>query len=132
MPDVSVGVIQQFLHPPVQLCRLEFIPGSPFFGGSYTVSRPAGPVGVDAFGIWYSLTLERAGAGFTFGNVRIFDDRVVQLTVDHTMRDGSLVVTQRMEGFAEFDLLMFEEAVPTDVRVTVTQGFGVDLYWVLL
>jgi len=131
MPSIDVGVIQQFFHPPVGLCSLSLIAGGPY-AGQGTLTRPAGPVGVDAFGIVYSVVLEPSGVGSVVGGLTIFETRVCQLVVRHTMLSGEVVVTQLVNGSADSDLTMFTEAAPKDVLFTVTAGFSCDFFWVLL
>lgn len=129
MPAVDVGVIEQFLHPPIGVCTLLF-EGS--HTGSVAISRPAGPVGVDAFGILYSVTLEPPGAGQLIGQSVIYEQRVVQVVVDHTMIGGINVISQRYEGYEDSALIMFTQALPTDVRLWITPGFEIDVYWVVI
>lgn len=131
MPSIDVGVIQQFFHPPVGLCGLSLVSGGPY-SGSITLTRPAGPVGVDAFGLVYSVVLEPLGVGLTYGAVVLYEVRVAQIVVRHTFLTGEITVTQRLEAFADSDLYMFTEAAPHDVLVTITPGFQLDFYWVVI
>lgn len=131
MPSVDVGVISQFFHPPIGLCALSALAGH-YGAGQWTLTRPAGPVGVDAFGVMYSVLTEPVGVGSVVGGVTTFEDRVCQLAVRHTMLSGELVITQLVEGFADSELVMFTEAIPHSVLATVTTGFSVDFFWVLL
>lgn len=132
MPDVNVGVIQQFLHPPIGLCQLSLLAGGPYGAGDYTLTRPSGPLQVDAFGLLYSVVLEDAHVGIRYGILDYFDERVVQLIVHHRMLSGETVITQSLEGYADSGLMMFIEALPFEVLARVGIGFSVDFYWVLL
>lgn len=131
MPSIDIGVIQQFLHPPIGVCSLSLIAGGPY-SGQGTLTRPSGPVGVDAFGIVYSVVTEPLGVGSVVGGQTIFEVRVCQLVVRHQMLSSEIVVTQLVNGSADSDLTMFTEALPHDVLFTVTTGFTVDFFWVLL
>jgi hypothetical protein len=131
MPSIPTGVIQQFFHPPIGVCSLSLIAGG-HRSGSGTLTRTVGPVGVDAFGILYSVVTEPLGAGSIVGPLTLFEIRVCQLVVRHTMLTGEVVVTEVVEGFADSELHMFTEAIPQDVLFNITPGFTVDFYWVLL
>lgn len=132
MPSIPITLIQQFLHPPLGVMGLQLITGSPLGAGTHVLTRPAGPVGVDAFGILYSVVLEPPGVGSTVGESTIFELRVVQAVVHHQMLTSEMVISQVLEGFRDSDLLLFQEAIPHDVTLFITTGFSIDVFWVLV
>jgi hypothetical protein len=129
MPDV--GVIQQFLHPPIGVLAREVIAGGPF-SGYHSFQRVRGPVGVDAFGIGWSLETWPAGYG-TFGDpVGVFFDRnVLELRVLHRFFDGSDAWTQRVESDSQVGFVLFNEALPWLVRTQLAPGVTGSYFWLV-
>jgi hypothetical protein len=127
-----VGVIQQFLHPPINLCTLEAIPGSPFTGLN-ALQRIRGPINVDAFGLSWLITSAPAGYGLNIGAaVNFYDRPVLQVGIFHKLFDGSLNVSQQEETSLVKGYIMFNESFPDVVDVLLQPFVEADFNWVLL
>jgi hypothetical protein len=129
MVGLPTGVIQQFLHPPVGLLTRELI--APALTGAGTLTRTRGPVGVDAFGIEISFFTIPAAFGRVLGAVDRFENRIIQLTVQHTLVDGHLVDTEVFDVYSE-GIILFTESLPTSIAFDVTVGCTVIGHWLLV
>lgn len=134
--SVSTGIIELFLRPPIGLMKLEVIPGEPFSGaGNFQRSRfvvPLGTVGVDAFGISYSLIDIPSGYGQTNVPNNIQLDRVaVQLAVQHTMSDGATFRSDQAEFRTTAAHLLFSESFPERVFWELAPGLTARFWWLV-
>jgi len=133
MPSIDLGVVQQFLHPPLESMILEpiLVPGQGYnVTGVGTLTKPqlGGAVTVDAFGILYSVELEPPGAGYTLGNVTEYDRRVVQFVERRRLRDHTAVVNQVFDGRRDSGFLLFAYD-PLQIDYWVAPLFTVGFYW---
>src|SRR5690242_17668138 len=110
--STPVSIIQQFLHPPVGLTRLEALPANPY-SGLNGLQRIRGPVNVDAFGIRWLITAFPPGYGVTpAAGDNKFDRPVIDIAVRHQLLSGEVVTTSQMESIRAAGTMMFEESFP--------------------
>lgn len=134
--SVSTGIIELFLRPPIGLQKLELIPGGPFTGsGDFTRPRfvvPVGQVGVDAFGIRFSITSAPGGYGVTTSHVSdTYDRTVVHLGVQHRLNDGAEVLTDEATFKAAAAQMLFTESFPLRVRWALAPGVVANFWWLV-
>jgi len=129
MAGVSVGVIEQFLHPPLGAMTRELIVGP--ISGSGTLTRPRGPIAVDAFGIQASVFSAPAGWGFIDGDPNIYIHRYGQFAVKHTLLDGGDVYSEITDLYYDGQLFVWQSALPTALHYYVEPGFVLTLRWLL-
>lgn len=128
MPDV--GVVQQFLHPPIGLLRRETIAIDQT--GYHSYQRVRGPVGVDAFGIGWNINTWPSGYGTFDSPIDVlFDRAVVQIRVLHRFLDGSDAWTQTTDSNEQVGFILFKEALPWLVRTLLSPGVAGDFYWLV-
>lgn len=132
MPDVTVPIIQTILHPPLGVMGLEHLPTAPFTGGSYAIDRPRGPLRVDAYGLFWSVSAAALGTGNIPGLVTEWEDRVVEIGVIHQMLDGTFVYSQRLATNLDAGFVLWEEALPYGIDLVVGPPFLVDFYWCVI
>jgi hypothetical protein len=127
-----VGVIQQFLHPPVGLCSLEAIAGGPY-SGLNAFNRIRGPVNVDAFGIAWLITAAPDGYGLNIGaSVNFYDRDVLSIGIVNRFFDASLNVTQTFDTSLVAGYVMFNESFPYVVDCLLQPFVEAEFSWVLL
>lgn len=129
MPQLPTGVIEQFLHPPLSVLTRELIPGT--FTGSGVLTRARGPIPVDAFGILPTFFTIPAGFGFTLGTPNVYEDRIVQISVEHTLLDGHSVFSQVEEVFVDGIPILFDVALPTQINYFITPSCVLTFQWLL-
>jgi hypothetical protein len=128
----TVGVIQQFLHPPVGLLSRSVIVGSPF-SDYHLFTRTVGPIGVFAFGIAWALDTWPAGYGREGGVIsNMFDRDVLKMTVFHRLADGSDVRTEEVRTRLQASYILFSESFPFSVATELSPGVTATFYWLLL
>lgn len=129
MPQLPTSVIEQFLHPPLGVLVREIIPG--LAAGSGSLTRPRGPVPVDAFGMTFDFITVPAGLGFVVGNFNEYFDRILQLSVVHTLLDGHSVVSESFDLHQDAQPIVFEQALPTRVDYFIAPGVSVQFFWLV-
>jgi hypothetical protein len=127
VPDVSV--IEQFLHPPLGVLTREIIPG--LASGSGVLTRPRGPVPVDAFGVTFTFFTVPAGYGYQLGNIREYDVRMLQLSVVHTLLDGHSIVSENFNVNSDNLPILWAVALPTQIQYYIAPGVQVQFWWLL-
>lgn len=131
MSGQNVGVIQQFLHPPIGLCSLEEANADHVDRVVYTRTR--GPIDVDAFGIRVSIFSWPEGYGVDESTTAlVFDRDVIRVNVLHGMLDGSSVFTDQLDTRRGSVTVMFTESFPKSVEVWTSPGIHAVVDWVLL
>lgn len=123
------GVIEQFLHPPLAVMTRELIVG--LRTGSGTLTRPRGPVAVDAFGITFDFITVPAGFGSTPGNFLEWEPRMLQLSVVHTLLDGHSVISENFDLHQDAEPILWSLALPTSVLFDIAPGVEVQFFWLL-
>lgn len=123
------SVIEQFLHPPLAVLTEEIIPGETFGDGSLT--RPRGPVAVDAFGITFTFVDIPVGFGRELGAVDMWIPRMVQISVVHTLLSGTTVVSEVQDFHTDQMPFLWELALPTRIDYSLAPGVGVLFRWLL-
>jgi hypothetical protein len=128
--SIAVGVIEQFLNPGLTNMTRELIPG--LFSGTGSLTRPSGPLPVDAVGIVCSFFIVPERYGRTFGEPLEWEPRMVQLAVIHTLKDGHEVVSEYRDMHSEALPFLWSVAYPTRVDYTIAPGVQVVFHWLLV
>jgi hypothetical protein len=130
VPPLPSGVIEAFLHPPLAVMTSELIPG--LFIGDGVLSRPRGPVPTDAFGLRFSFITVPAGFGFKLGAVKEYENRLLQLAVEHTMLDGHGIISQVTDFHSDNLPFLFDVALPLQVHFSIIPGVSIQFFWLLV
>lgn len=131
MPDPT-SVIQQFLHPPLGLLSIEALSGNPY--SDYTLlSRTAGPVGVNAFGIMWAAESWPDGYGRNGGVIDTdFDRRILRIQIYHVLLDSTGVVSEVVDTNRQTGYHLFNESFPLSVGTEWSPGVVGSFYWLLV
>jgi len=130
--SVPTTVIQQFLHPPIGLMRLEHVAGAPFTGLKAFDRRRPGR-GTDAYGIRWIVLSSPPGYGITPGaSANRFDRIVVTIGIHYQLLDGELVTVQSEESNAAAGFTLFNESFPLNVALEAAPGIEIDLWWLVI
>lgn len=128
----NVPISQFFDTPPDILTSLEALPANPYSGPLQFVDRVRGPVGLDAFGIQWQVTLAPAGIGSTI-YTQINYDRVVMELREVKSDIGGTLVFGRTLDVSEAEGRMFFSTFPlTRLALWVYPGVEVQLHWILV
>lgn len=129
MPNLSV--IESILAQGLELMTRESA-GAIFGDGTVsTLTRPRGPLPVDAFGIkWTNLSVP-PGLGRRQWAVTLYEVATVQVSVVRTLLDGTDVLGQLVNSNTN-DQILFTTVAPTRVDVWVLPGVLMAFDWLLL
>jgi hypothetical protein len=146
---IGVGVVDQFLHPPLGLLNPVLDENGPYGPGSSTRSNfltsgafllPAGTYSVS--GTYGVIAVVNGAipptAGFANGwddvgypltsGIR-YDDRFCQINVIHTLLSGVAVITQQFDLFMLSDFITWNVALPAVIGIWVNPFMAIDLYY---
>lgn len=103
--------------------------------GNFTRPRvvvPIGQVGVDAFGIRWSVPEVPPGYGAVPGpRANVYDRPIMGLAVVHRLLDGAEVVTQETTINQDLGHILFEESFPLAVYWSLAPGIGARFWWLV-
>jgi hypothetical protein len=129
--STAIGIIEQFLHPPIGLVRLEHIPEFPS-SSSHGLQRIRGTRYVDAYGIRVLVLSAPPGYGFVNDGIGAFYDRTMwQGSVDHLLFDNTIATTQRFDSNQGLIYFLFNESFPYFVNIVPSPGVQLDAWWML-
>jgi hypothetical protein len=127
----TLGVIQSIVAQGLELMTRESAGAILGDGTVTTLTRPKGPVEVDAFGIKWTHLIVPAGIGRRDRAVTLYEPTTVQIAVIRTLFDGTDVLGQLIDSRTN-DQILFETVVPTRVDVWVLPGVFMAFDWLLL
>lgn len=148
MPDINVGIVEQFIHPPLVLLRPHLDYFGPYSGNvelgewAYTPGPTFSVRNVsDTFGVMIQLNGSiPAGWGYTNGWVSddaqydesTYDPRLAQLVVQHQLLGGAWVTTQMLEVVEFPRAVLWDVALPGRLGLLVAPGLAFDLFYLLV
>lgn len=128
--NIQVPISQLLQAPPLGFLRREQI--VPDRTGEGDLTRPSGPVAVDAFGIAWEFVDVAEGIGVNEGAPDTLYTTPLQLNLIHTLGDGSLENTT-IGNFSYGDALwLFNPMLPTVVRYWIGPGITVRFFWLII
>ena len=129
-PSVELPVVNTLVSPPIALLRREVIPGT--FTGAGDLTRPSGPLNVDAFGISWDFFSVPAPFGYELGNPILYDNRMLQLSIIHTSTDAHEFISEYHAFNAEGIYLTWANPFPTRVHYEIIPGVVMVFFWLLV
>lgn len=123
-------ILNALLHPPLGLLSRSIIPGT--FTGAGDIDRPAGPIGVNAFGLTFDLLTVPAGWGRVEGFPDVWLPRLVQLATVHRGADGHDLISEYHDFYAEGLYWLWENPFPQYVHYEVSPGVELVFFWILI
>lgn len=131
MPSVN-GVIDYFLHPSFNFITSSVTSPSAITNPYTGTNTLAATVGLSSsFGLTWAVHTPPPSAGFRLGTMKVWDDRLLQVVVFHTLASGEVVASQIFESFNDSGILFWENLIPTAVIVDVFPNFSVDFSWLI-
>jgi len=129
--NTVLGIISQLLHPPVDLCHLEAIPGNPRVGG-FALNRIRGVKPVDAHGLFWNVHFAPAGYGLTVDNSgNRYDRPVIAISEFEQLLDGTLLRSAVFESNQAQGWYLFVGETPFVIDVQLPPGLTSDLSWLV-
>jgi hypothetical protein len=124
----TVGVIQQFPHPPLALIRREPSVDNPFVGYGEFDARDLGGFGL----IWHARYVPPS-IGYQDGYIYRYEQRLFQLSVEHTLLIGSgIVTTQLVESDLGDGLFWYDNTLPSHIHYWIFPYVQMDFHVLLI
>jgi hypothetical protein len=127
---VTVPISQMLGAPPMGFLSRELI--SPDRTGEGSLTRPSGPVGVDAFGIAWEVVGKAAGIGISEGAPDTLETHMLDLVLIHQLHDSNLEDTARASFNFGDALWMFPVPFPSSVSYWIGPGVTIRFYWLII
>lgn len=128
--SIAVPVLDAITHPPLGVLQRELIPG--IGSGSHDLTRPGGPLNVNAYGLTWDAFTVPITWGRTLGNPDVFENRLLQASTVHTGIDSHDLVSEYHDFYAEGIYWLWENPFPTRVHVEINVGITLVLFWLIL
>ena len=148
MPDINTGLIDFFLHPPIGAMGMHLDNYGPYSGNVQLTSWSSTPGPVytplpvsNTFGAVIQLNgAIPAGYGYTLGwydtlalySEDRYDERLVQVVVQHQLLSGSWLSTQVMDVHSFPTFILWDVALPGRIGLYVAPGLSFDLFYLLV
>src|SRR6266404_5531793 len=129
MPDLSI--IQTIAAQGLELMVRESAGAVSGDGTVTSLTRPRGPIDVDAFGIKWTHLVVPDGIGRRSRAVTVYQVATVQIAVIRHLLDGTEVLGQLIDS-ATNDQVLFTTLIPDRVDVWVLPGVYIAFDWLLL
>lgn len=130
----DLPILETLLHPPLGALQRENIPG--LFTGRNVLTRPASVLppfnNVNAYGLTWDIFTIGAGWGFTLGDPRIYEPRLLQAATVHDDRLGHSIISEYHDFFAEGIYWLWNNPGPTSVIVNISPGVQLSLFWLVV
>lgn len=130
MPQVTLPVSSVLPYLNIVTLVRETIVGG--LTGTGSLTRPAGPIGVDAFGISWDFFTVPAGYGSIPGTPLRYEDRMIQIGVVHADLGGHTYYSEYHDFDVEGIYLVFQQLAPVRVDYTIAPGVVVAAFWLVL
>lgn len=129
---VDIQIPGLFTDPPEIITTREALPGNPYSGPLQFIDRVRGPVGLDAYGIDWLVTIAPPGIGSTLYTDVVFDRAMIQIRevgpdLGGTLISGPAIDLVELQGrhyFSQFPL--------TRLALWVLPFVEINLWWVLV
>lgn len=128
----NINITQLLVTPPTILTTMEAVIGNPFFAGRYFLDRVRGPIGLDAFGVQWSVTVTPPGMGSFIRTDIQFDRDVLEIREVKSDLGGTLVEGERHLTAAQAGRIFFSEFPITRIAVWIYPGCEVNFEWILV
>jgi hypothetical protein len=133
MSQSAIPIVETIAHPPLGWLGRELIVGS--FTGTGDLDRDTGAAPpwnhVNANGLTWDFFTVPARFGYTLGNPRIYEHRMIQLSTVHTGSDNHELVSEFHDFYSEGLYWMWENAGPTRIHYEIAPGVVVIFFWLL-
>lgn len=130
MAGPNIPIIEGILHPPLRLLRRLLITGT--FSGAGDLTRPAGLVLVNAFGLTWSTFTVPAGYGFFEGQPKVYESRLLQLAAIHRDADDHDLVSEYHDFHVEGIYWLWANAFPVRIHYEISPGVVLVFHWLTL
>jgi hypothetical protein len=129
--STAIGIIEQFLHPPIGLVRLEHIAEFPT-SSAQALQRIRGTRFTDAYGIRILVLDAPPGYGLVADATGTHYDRTMWSgSVDHLLFDNTIAKTQEFQTNDALRYFLFDESLPYFVHIQPAPGVTLDAWWLL-
>lgn len=128
--STNVPVLEAILHPPLGALQRELIPG--ITSGSHDLTRPVGPLNVNAYGLTWDILTVPDTWGILFGQPNVWETRLLQANTVHVGLDGHSLISEYHDFFTEGLYWLWFNPFPDHVHVEINIGVALTLFWLVI
>ncbi len=128
MPQVSIPIIDQLVHPSLGLLSksLPFTLGP---GGTGALVPPQNPLVALTYGIRWTIFTIPAGYGKTTQNPDVYQDPFLQLSSVYTIIGGDDITVQTEQEKIDDSQYFWNEPLPTEILYWIAPGVTIVFNW---
>lgn len=124
-----VGKISDLLLKPTPSFVVRELVGD--FTGQFSIDRPSGPIGVDAFGINWEVLTVGEGIGIDPTTPQRFETNLLAIDVRYTDNDGHIFTGDAPRFDYSNGYYFWPTSFPTVIEGTIAPSVEVRLWWLL-
>lgn len=129
MPQVSLPIISQLVHPSLGLLSRVAVPGNPFVGPLIALAPPQNPLVALTYGVVIRIHTVGAFHGRDVAFPIQFDPPLGKLSVHYSDLSGFDIVQQLELWTYDNQVYLWEEALPALWVCAPAPDVAVDLFW---
>lgn len=138
MTSIDIGVVEQFLTPPLGVLTPHIDTSGPYSGNQTLSTWSSGVPVANTFGvIWRVNGAIPAELGYKLGWVdplsinsgEEYEERLVQVVVQHQLLSGAWITTQIEDCYQTSGTIRWKDATPGRLGLYVLPGLAFDLYF---
>lgn len=131
--SLQFPIVSELLHPPFGALRRELT--GFLSSGSGDLDRNTGAIPpfnhVNAYGIRWVFFTVPAGFGYTLGSPKVYEQRMIQLSVRYTDAVGNDADLEVYDAHAE-GMFFWKEAGPLLIHYEIVPGVSVQFEWLIV
>jgi len=127
-PGIAGKIADLLLKPSPAFIVRELIGD---FTGQFSVDRPSGPIGVDAFGINWEVLSYGGGIGIDPTTPQRFGLNILDLDIRYTDNDGHVFTGDAPVFDYSNGYYFWPTSFPTVIEGTIVPSVELRLYWLL-
>ena len=128
MPQISIPIIDQLVHPSFALITRVAVSGTPTLTGNGSLTPPQGPLAL-TYGIGFSAFTVPAAWGRKLGNPNVFNPPFLQFSVTYTDLSGHVFVKQIEWISVDGTYYWWDDPLPTALQYHVEPGWVLIPFW---
>lgn len=127
MPQVSIPIIDQLIHPSFALLSRVALPANPYTG-FFTAVPPQGPLAF-TYGIVLKTSVVPIKWGLRLGYPQRYEPALAEVASTYTDLNGLAIIQQVEDANYDDYIYFWREPLPTLVSIYMMPGISLDLYW---
>jgi hypothetical protein len=128
VPQVSIPIIDQLVHPSIGLLSVSAVPGNPIAGPFIALGPPQG-LSALTYGIRFKVHSTGVDHGKDVSFPVVYTPPLARAAVTYRYLSGEAAIRQVTDVLYDAQDLFWDEPLPTLVTVYMAPDVSLDLFW---